>query len=61
MRIGIELKQEWATTKELLEYLRLLSRTMERMCEMEADTPSDWYFHVEDLTEGEHKIELTHL
>jgi len=61
MKITLELQQCWGTASDLLEYLRLLSRTLERICEMEADAPTDWYFQITEKGEGEYKIELTHL
>jgi len=61
MIISLELIQEWKTSRNLLDYLRLLARTLERICEMEADAPADWYFRITETGEGEYKIELTHL
>jgi hypothetical protein len=64
MIISLELKQEWATSRMLLGYLRLLASTLERICEMEADSPTDWYLKItKEGNEGneEYKIELTHL
>lgn len=60
MKISIELNQTWDTAEKLLCYLRLLSRTVERICEMEADTPMNWFL---DITkEGEdYIVRLTHL
>ena len=62
MKISIELNQSWGTAKELLEYLRLLSRTMERICEMEVEAPADWYIEIiETRIEDPPIIKLTHL
>jgi len=61
MKIAIELKQEWRTASDLLSYLRLLSRTLERICEMEADAPSNWFLQVSKAKAGEYKIKITHL
>ena len=60
MKISLELDQQWATVTELQDYLRLLTRTMERIYEMEADAPTDWFVFVE-LINSEYKISLTHL
>ena len=61
MKIGLELKQEWNTSRDLMDYLRLLSRTLERIVEMEADSPTNWYFEITEVGEDEYTIELTHL
>jgi len=61
MKIGLELKQEWDTSRDLMDYLRLLSRTLERIVEMEADSPTNWYFEITEIGEDEYTIELTHL
>lgn len=61
MKIALELEQTWDTSKKLLEYLRLLSRTMERICEMEADSPTDWFLDVKRIDEGDFEVKLTHL
>ena len=61
MKISLELEQGWDTAKELLDYLRLLSRTLERIVEMDADAPPDWFFSVERLNADENNIILTHL
>jgi len=61
MKIGLELKQEWNTSRDLMDYLRLLSRTLERIVEMEADSPTNWYFEITEIGEDEYTIELTHL
>ena len=61
MIISLELKQEWDTSKDLLSYLRLLSRTLERIVEMEADSPTNWYFKIREIGKQEYTIELTHL
>lgn len=61
MIISLELKQEWATSRNLLNYLRLLARTLERICEMEAESPADWFLKITTEGEGEYLIELTHL
>ena len=61
MKISLELKQEWRTAPDLLSYLRLLSRTLERICEMEADAPTDWFLHITKEGEEEYRIEITHL
>ena len=62
MRIQIELNQTWGTAKELLEYLHLLSRTLERIAEMEVDCPTDWYLEIKNRNDSlEHDIFLTHL
>jgi len=61
MKIGLELKQEWNTSRDLMDYLRLLSRTLERIVEMEADSPTNWYFKIAELGEQVYTIELTHL
>ena len=62
MKISLELEQAWATTKELLDYVGKIERTLQRLCEMEAESPTDWFFLIE-ATEGEeeHTITLTHL
>lgn len=61
MIISLELKQEWRTAQETLAYFRLLARTLERVCEMEAEAPADWYFRITEQGDEEHNIELTHL
>ena len=61
MKIGLELKQEWNTSRDLMDYLRLLSRTLECIVEMEADSPTNWYFEITEIGEDEYTIELTHL
>ena len=61
MKIGLELKQEWNTSRDLMDYLRLLSRTLERIVEMEVDSPTNWYFEITEIGEDEYTIELTHL
>ena len=60
MKISLELEQGWSTAKEALDYLRLLSRTFERIVEMEADAPTDWFFLITPVGE-QHTISLTHL
>jgi len=60
MKISIELDQEWDTALALLEYLRLLSRTLERICEMEAEAPMDWFLLITRPKSDEYKIEITH-
>lgn len=60
MRISLELRQTWETADELREYLGKLERTFQRICEMEAETPADWYIQVVEKKE-EYTINLTHL
>lgn len=60
MNISIELDQTWDETKDLLNYLRSLSRIIEGICESGEDAPTDWFFHIEEM-EGEYTISLTHL
>lgn len=43
MRISLELDQSWNTAKELREYLGKLERTLQRICEMEAESPTNWF------------------
>ena len=60
MKISLELEQGWSTAKEALDYFRLLSRTMERIFEMEADAPTDWFILIEKVGEA-NTVSLTHL
>jgi len=62
MKIALELIQQWDTAKELRDYLDKLKRTLERICEMEAEAPTDWFIEVQpEDTVGEFRISLTHL
>lgn len=62
MIISLELEQSWGTAKEILDYLRLLSKTLERIVELEEDTPMDWYLAIENNKEEEtYTVKLTHL
>ena len=61
MKISLELEQSWDTAGDLREYLGLLERTLQRVCEMEAEVPSDWFFLVDGDRHGEYRITLTHL
>jgi len=60
MKISLELEQSWETASELREYLGKLERTLQRIYEMEAEAPTNWFFDIEE-TEDEHTIKLTHL
>ena len=63
MRISLELDQQWATAEDLLKYLGKLERTLQRICEMEADSPTDWFLEVKTLSAEnlEFNISFTHL
>ena len=62
MIISLELDQSWGTAKETLEYLKLLSKTLERIVELGEDAPMDWYLAIEDDKMKEtYTIKLTHL
>lgn len=60
MKISLELEQGWTTSDDLRKYLGKLERTLQRICEMEAEAPTDWFFDIEE-TKDEHIIKLTHL
>lgn len=61
MIISLELEQGWGTANELREYLGKLERTLQRICEMDAETPTDWYFEITPRLEDEYVIKITHL
>ena len=61
MKISLELEQGWSTAKEVLDYFQLLSRTMERIVEMEADAPMNWFLDIRGKSPETYKIRLTHL
>lgn len=60
MKISLELDQTWDTAKELHDYLGLLGRALQRICEMEAEAPPEWFFLIRE-SKGEYTISLTHL
>ena len=61
MIITIELDQEWKTVGQLSDYLQSLSDVIRRIGGDFPDAPRGWYFHIEDLQDGDHKIEISHL